>query len=103
LRSISKGTYVTPTTIVANLVNMNQVKITFSIPEKYIGKMQIGSTLSFTTAGSTEKHTAKIYAIEPQVEVATRTLRMRAIADNPKGKLLPGTFANIELPLERVT
>ena len=30
LRSISKGTYVTPTTTVAKLVNTNQLKITFS-------------------------------------------------------------------------
>src|SRR5690606_35385468 len=103
LRSISKGTYVTPTTIVANLVNMSQVKITFFIPEKYSGRMRVGTEICFTTAGSTQKHTAKIYAIEPQVEVATRTLRMRAIADNPQGKFIPGTFANVELPLDRIT
>jgi membrane fusion protein (multidrug efflux system) len=27
---------------------------------------------------------------------------MRAIAQNPNGKLLPGTFANVSLPLENI-
>lgn len=103
LRSISKGTYVTPQTIVATLVNSSQVKLTFSIPEKYASQMKQGNTLSFTVAGSRDTYRAKIYAIEPQLEVETRTLRLRAIADNPQGKLIPGTFANVMLPLEKIT
>ncbi|MEO8234715.1 MAG: efflux RND transporter periplasmic adaptor subunit [Flavobacterium sp.] len=102
LRSISKGTYVTPTTVVANLINTNQVKITFSIPEKYATLMKVNSPLSFTVAGSKENYTAKIYAIEPQIDVTTRTLQMRAIAQNAEGKLIPGTFANVALPLENI-
>ncbi|HLA56523.1 MAG TPA: efflux RND transporter periplasmic adaptor subunit [Flavobacterium sp.] len=103
LRSISKGTYVTPETMIAKLVNTNHVKITFSIPEKYASQMKVGNTLTFTTAGSKkEEYTAKIYAIEPEVEVETRTLKLRAIAENPQGKLLPGTFANVELPLDKI-
>ncbi|HEX9979012.1 MAG TPA: efflux RND transporter periplasmic adaptor subunit [Flavobacterium sp.] len=103
LRSISRGTYVTPETVVAKLVNMNQVKITFSIPEKYAAQMKTGNALSFTTAGSREEFKARIYAIEPEVEIETRTLRLRAIAENPEGKLLPGTFANVILPLDRIS
>jgi len=102
LRSISRGTYVTPETPIAKLVNTNQLKITFSIPEKYAGQMKVGNALSFTTAGSTEKFTAKIYAIEPEIEVATRTLKVRAVAQNPEGKLYPGTFANVALPLDNI-
>ncbi|MGX7667049.1 efflux RND transporter periplasmic adaptor subunit [Flavobacterium pedocola] len=102
LRSISKGSYVTPTTLVTNLVNTSQVKITFSIPEKYAGQMKVNTSISFTIAGSKEKFAAKIYAIEPGIEVTTRTLKMRALAENGQGKLIPGTFANIALPLENI-
>src|SRR5690606_38579172 len=79
LRSISKGTYVTPATVVAKLVNTSQVKITFSIPEKYASQMSVGKTITFTKAGSREQYSAKVYAVEPEVEVSTRTLRLRAI------------------------
>lgn len=102
LRSISKGTYVTPTSVIANLVNTSQVKITFSIPEKYAAQMKVGVSVSFTIAGSKEIFYAKVYAVEPGIEAATRTLKMRAIADNPNGKLIPGTFANIDLPLDKI-
>src|SRR5690606_6441303 len=83
--------------------NTNQLKITFSVPEKYASRMKVGNTLFFKTSDSNEEHTAKIYAIEPEVELATRTLKMRAIAENPEGKLYPGTFANVKLPQEIVT
>src|SRR5690606_16102589 len=36
LRAISTGSFVTPETVIAKLVNTSQVKLTFSIPEKYV-------------------------------------------------------------------
>ncbi|MDI1256654.1 MAG: efflux RND transporter periplasmic adaptor subunit [Flavobacterium sp.] len=102
LRSISPGTYITPTILVAKLVNSGHLKITFSIPEKYAAQVKMNSEFSFTVAGATNKFTAKIYAIEPEIAVATRTLQIRAITDNKDGKLLPGTFANVELPLSTI-
>jgi len=102
LRNISPGTYVTPETIISTLVNSSQIKITFSIPEKYASQMKVNSSISFTVAGTDEKFNAKIYALEPAVEVATRTLRVRALTDNSQGKLIPGTFANVILPLDKI-
>lgn len=100
LRSISPGTYITPSILVAKLVNSGQLKITFSIPEKYANKVKMNTNLTFSVSGSTEKYTAKVYAIEPEVAPATRTLQIRAIANNRDGKLIPGTFADVELPLD---
>ncbi|SDQ51327.1 efflux RND transporter periplasmic adaptor subunit [Flagellimonas zhangzhouensis] len=102
LRTISKGTYVTPSTVIAKLVNTDELKITFAIPEKYASKVHVGTVLNFTTSDSKEEYEANIYAIDPQVDIATRTLRMRAIMDNHENKLYPGAFANIKLPLETV-
>lgn len=102
LRNISPGTYVTPTTLITKLVSSGQVKISFSIPEKYASEIENNATISFTIPNNPQKFTAKIYAIEPEIETATRTLKIRAIADNPNGKLLPGTFATIELSLKNI-
>ena len=100
LRSISPGTYITPSILVAKLVNIGKLKITFSVPEKYASQIKLNSNLSFTVTGSTQSYLAKVYAIEPEVQIATRTLQVRALAENRDGKLLPGTFANVELPLD---
>jgi len=99
LRSISPGTYITPTVLVAKLVNTGKLKITFSIPEKYASQVNSNANIDFSVSGSDKIYTAKIYAIEPEIEVATRTLKIRAIADNVDGKLFPGTFADVKLPL----
>ena len=102
LRSISPGTYVTPTTLIAKLVNTNPLKITFSIPEKYATEINKNNEITFTVPNIAEKFKAKIYALEPAIEATTRTLQIRALTDNASGKLLPGTFANIELPLKNI-
>lgn len=102
LRSISVGTYITPAVLVAKLVNVGKLKITFSIPEKYANQVNKNVKISFTTASSSLKYDATVYAVEPEVAVETRTLQVRAIAENKDGKLLPGTFANVELPLELI-
>jgi membrane fusion protein, multidrug efflux system len=102
LRSISKGSFVNPETPIAKLVNTSQIKITFSIPEKYASQIKVGNSLKFTTSDYRDTHTATIYAMEPQIDIATRTLKIRAITENNEGKLYPGTFANVILPLETV-
>ena len=100
LRSISPGTYITPMILVAKLVNIGKLKITFSIPEKYASQVKTNTMLTFKVAGSDIKYSAKVYAIDPEIAIATRTLQVRAIAENKDGKLLPGTFADVELPLD---
>ncbi|WDF69423.1 efflux RND transporter periplasmic adaptor subunit [Sphingobacterium oryzagri] len=102
LRNISKGSYITPTTDIAQLVNLSKVKLQFSVPEKYANKVKIGSLVRFTVQEIREEFTARVYAIEPIVESATRTLSVRALADNGSSKLIPGTFANVIFPLETI-
>lgn len=102
LRAVSSGDYLTPTTVVARLVNVNPVKLTFSIPEKYSTQIRTNTEFTFSIAGSIKSYTGKVYAIEPGIETATRTLQVRAKAPNPDNELLPGAFAKINLPLSNI-
>lgn len=102
LRSVSAGEYLTPTTIVANLMSTNPIKVMFSVPEKYTTQINEGQTLTFTVSGSNKKYNAKIYAIEPGIDAITRTIQIRALANNDSGELFPGAFASVELPLTTV-
>lgn len=99
LRSISAGEYITPASTIARLVSSNSVKILFSIPEKYAGTIKMNTQISFKVAGSKNVYSATVYAIEPGINVATRTLQLKAKASNANGELMPGSFAKIELPL----
>lgn len=102
LRNISPGAYISPEMLITNLVKSNQVKITFSIPEKYASGVKVNTKVNFTVANTSEKFTATIYAIQPEIEINTRTLTVRARAENGTGKLIPGTFANIAFDLNEV-
>jgi len=99
LRSISVGEYLTPATTIANLLSINPVKINFSVPEKYAGQIKLGSEIKFTTDGSSKTFSGRVFAIEPGIDQQTRTLQIKALAQNPNGELLPGSFAKVKLAL----
>lgn len=100
LRKISKGGYVSPTSEIAQLVNTSQLKLDFSIPEKYATTVKKNSIVHINVDGDSTTYDARIYAIEPILEASTRTLRVRALIDNSDSKLIPGLFVNITFPLE---
>lgn len=97
LRYVSEGSYITPNEIIASLMNIDLVKIDFSIPGKYSNRVSVNDKIRFQTESLNESLEADIYAIEPQVDPSTRTLQMRAICPNPDQKIFPGQFAKIAL------
>ena len=99
LRSISVGEYLTSATPIANLLSTNPIKVSFSIPEKYVGQLKLNSEITFKTGASNKVFTGKVFAIEPGINQQTRTLQIKALAQNPNGELLPGSFAQIKLTL----
>lgn len=102
LRSISVGMYITPTTLIANLLSTNPVKINFSVPEKYMGQIKMNSTITFRTDGSNHIYTGKVFAIEPGINAQTRTLQIKALAANENNELRPGSFTKVSLVLSNV-
>ena len=97
LREVSEGSYVSPNTRIASLVSSDPMKIDFSVPEKYAAAMTNGQQVKFFVNGVDSPFVATVYAREPRIDEATRTLQVRAQAPNKDGKLLPGSFARVEL------
>ncbi|RWU05587.1 efflux RND transporter periplasmic adaptor subunit [Pedobacter chitinilyticus] len=102
LRNISMGEYITPNTTIANLLSTNPVKINFSIPEKYVSQLKSNSDISFNIDGSNKTFSGKVFAIEPGINQTTRTLQIKALAQNASGELLPGSFAKVKLSLSTI-
>lgn len=101
LKSVSEGSYVSPNATIAGIQQLNPIKIDFAVPEKYLGKVQTGNIITFSVEGLEESFKGKVYATEPKIDPNTRTLQIRATCPNPKQKILPGSFARIELILDR--
>ncbi len=100
LRKVSNGSYVNPGTSIVRLVNLQKLKIEFSVPEKYSAKIKVGQSVlvrSEILTGDTLK--AFIYAVEPKINLETRTLTVRAELNNAQQRLIPGGFVDIEIIL----
>ncbi len=102
LKYVSEGSYISSASRVASLQNLSRVKIDFSVPEKYAGDVVKDSEIGFSIPGSDRTYKGRVYAIEPKIDLATRTVQLRAVCDNPGERLLPGSFANIEVILRRI-
>jgi membrane fusion protein (multidrug efflux system) len=102
LRNVSPGAYLTPATVVASLQKINPLKIDFSVPEKYAPEIDKGDIIKFTVSGFSKSFTANVFAIEPHVDEDSRMIKVRALVRNPDSKLLPGTFADVEVVLKRI-
>jgi membrane fusion protein (multidrug efflux system) len=102
LRQVSIGGYLTPNTRIATLQSTETLKIDFAIPERYMDRLEIGGTIAVTVAGLADAFNGSIYAIEPRIDEATRTLRLRARANNPGGRVIPGAFATVEIALREI-
>jgi membrane fusion protein (multidrug efflux system) len=103
LRNISEGDYVTTSTDIASMQDVDPIKIDFSIPEKYASYTNTGDKIEFTISGSDKTYIGKVYAIEPKVDENTRTLQMRAVCPNTKNEIHPGSFADVTLILEEIS
>jgi len=99
LRSVSEGSFVNTSTVIARLQNLSNLKIDFSIPERYSSMVRLGDEIEFRVSGDNEFYTAKVYAIEPRIDPSTRTLQIRAFCRVYKN-LIPGAFANVQLKLK---
>jgi len=100
LRYVSEGSYITPSSQIASLYNVNPIKIEFSVPSRYSGLVKEGSKITFNSEAENKDREATVYAIEPQIDPVTRTLTARAETENPDNTLIPGQFIRINLSLE---
>ena len=77
----------------------NDLKIDFSVPEKYSSFIKKDLKVQFTMGADTTIHIARVIASEESVDMDTRNLNVRALVEgNPN--LVPGSFANVKLPLD---
>ncbi len=100
LRQVSLGDYVSPGQALVNLESVDPIKLDFKLAEKYASKLVKGLKLEVRVdAWPGRVFRGEIQAVDPRLDEATRTVKVRARLSNPDLALKPGMFANIVLDL----
>ncbi|MFB6455561.1 efflux RND transporter periplasmic adaptor subunit [Chitinophaga sp. Hz27] len=100
LRNVSEGAIVSNAVVITTLQQIDPLKIDFTVPEKYRNVIKNGDKLRFTVAGDVSEYIGSIYAIDPKIDLSTRTVKLRAMVPNSNGNLFPGSFAKVRINLK---
>jgi membrane fusion protein (multidrug efflux system) len=90
------------------LQQLDPMEIDFTVPQNEIDLIRAGMKAQVETSALPGKRfEATVIAIEPQLDAATRNLKVRARVPNPANVLLPGVFATVRVtegqPREYIT
>jgi membrane fusion protein (multidrug efflux system) len=94
IRQVNLGQYLAAGSPVVTLQKLDPMEVDFTVPQNRIDLVKVGVTVKVeTTSVPGQTFDAIVTAIEPQVDPATRSLKVRARVANPDNVLLPGVFA----------
>ncbi|MFO0548499.1 MAG: efflux RND transporter periplasmic adaptor subunit [Polyangiaceae bacterium] len=97
LRAVSVGALVRPGDVLVTLEDTSKLKVDFLVPERWAADVQPGLKFKFKVGGG-DAHDATVLAIEPRIEDASRSLRVRGLSDAVAG-IVSGSSVSVELPL----
>jgi len=100
LRRINIGDYATIGQQLVDVVQLDPLRVAFSVPETLLPKVQPGQPVSVTVdAYPNEVFTGRITAVAPKTDVQGHSLEVRASLPNKALKLRPGLFVRIDVSL----
>jgi membrane fusion protein (multidrug efflux system) len=100
IRTVNLGQYLNPGTPVTVLEALGSVYVDFSLPQQYLGSVSPGTAVRAGIAGERgASFTGVVAAIDPALDPASRTIKLRASVPNRGDKLRPGMFVTVEVVL----
>lgn len=97
-RYVNAGEFVAPGAELFHLVTLDPVEVEFFLPEVDSSRAAVGQHVDVRVSSHPDEvFRAEVNVVSPTIASRTRTRRVKAVLPNPDGKLLPGTFARVDL------
>jgi membrane fusion protein, heavy metal efflux system len=99
-RKVGLGQFIKPDTPdpLFLISDLSTLWVNADVYEKYLPEIHVGAPVDITIAAYPDRRfPARISAINPTVDPATRTIHVRCLVPNPNGLLKPEMFANIRI------
>jgi membrane fusion protein (multidrug efflux system) len=101
LRDLSPGALVQPGDEIATLDNIDSVRLRFTVPERDIGRLRIGSAVEARSPAFPDRvFRGRLASFDSRLDPEQRTLAVEARLPNPDRLLRPGMLANIRIDAE---
>jgi membrane fusion protein (multidrug efflux system) len=98
IRQVELGQILAPGAPIASLQSVSPILAEFWLPQQALAVLKTGQRTRVvvdTFPGASWEGT--VTTINPEVDPATRNVRVRATVDNPDGRLRPGMYARVEV------
>ena len=100
LRLVNLGQILREGDPIVALQTLDPVHVDFSIPQRQLAQLRHGMQVRVTAdAAPGQTFSGEIIAVSPEVDPATRNVRVRALVGNPGETLRTGMFANLDVVL----
>jgi len=98
IRQVNLGQVLAAGTAVASLQSVTPIYADFWLPQQALAELQVGMQARLRTdVFPKASWEGKVTTINPEVDVATRNVRVRATFPNADGRLRPGMFVNVDV------
>jgi membrane fusion protein, multidrug efflux system len=100
IRQISLGQYLAAGQAIVSLQSRNPIYVNFGVPQQDTPQMALGHKVRVTDNDLPGlKFEGRITALDSVINEQTRNIQVQATIPNPTGKLRPGMFVQVELPV----
>ena len=100
IRKVNLGQYLPAGSPIVSNQSLNPIYVNVGVPQQAAAQVHVGGKLRLTTEDIKDKvFTGNVTAIDSQVDETTRNIQVQATLSNPDGKLRPGMFVQVELPV----
>jgi membrane fusion protein (multidrug efflux system) len=104
LRLVNLGQILREGDAITTLQTLNPIYVNFSLPQQRLAQLTVGTAVRVVTdAAPGQTFEGKITAINPEIDTATRNVRVQATIPNGEEKLRGGMFANVDVVLTSQT
>ena len=100
IRKVNLGQYLPAGSPIVSNQSLNPIYVNIGVPQQAAAQIQIGRKIRVTTEDVADKvFNGSITAVDSEVDQTTRNIQIQATLANPEGKLRPGMFVQVELPV----
>ena len=100
IRQVNLGQYLPAGQAIVPLQSLSPIYVNFNVPQEDASKVRVGRTVRVTSNDvSGGAFTGRVTAVDSIVNEATRNIQLQGTLNNPGGKLRPGMFVQVELPV----